>query len=274
MEQNKKCSRCGEEKALADFTYMKDKAAHKAACKACINASIKALRKRPDYTEAYKQKERERNAERAGYLKQWMADNAPRLKELTKVKPRPKRATSCPVYFNTCIITGELFTARRPTAKYSEQGSSLMMKKRNDARIVNKADTAKQCKACGKDFTRTYGASIKAFCSEACRDEMARQAKRGKENHRRRARHFGVFYTPINVLTVFDRDKWTCQLCGIKTPKSKRGTMEPNAPELDHILPLSKGGTHEYHNVQCACRQCNSIKGDKAIGQLQMRLAA
>lgn len=60
---------------------------------------------------------------------------------------------------------------------------------------------------------------------------------------------------------VFARDGWKCQLCGVDTPRRLRGSYEPNAPELDHIVPLSKGGGHTWANVQCACRACNSAKG-------------
>jgi 5-methylcytosine-specific restriction endonuclease McrA len=41
---------------------------------------------------------------------------------------------------------------------------------------------------------------------------------------------------------------------------------------LDHIVPLSRGGTHEPSNVQLAHYGCNSKRGAK--GPAQMRLAA
>lgn len=97
-------------------------------------------------------------------------------------------------------------------------------------------------------------------------------AKHGRvKKHRERARRFGVAYEPINPMTVFDRDRWHCQICGCKTPKKLRGTYEANAPELDHIMPMALGGSHTWLNVQCACRQCNIRKGStKALGQMQL----
>lgn len=41
-----------------------------------------------------------------------------------------------------------------------------------------------------------------------------------------------------------DRDGWTCHICGEEAPRELRGTMRWNAPELDHIIPLSAGGSH------------------------------
>ena len=33
---------------------------------------------------------------------------------------------------------------------------------------------------------------------------------------------------------------------------------------VDHIVPVSRGGTHEGHNLQVLCRRCNSAKGAKS----------
>lgn len=118
----------------------------------------------------------------------------------------------------------------------------------------------------------------------ACKTERDRQRQRNKrtpesrrrhrakygKSWRKKARHYGVPYEPINITAVFERDRWHCQLCGCKTPQSKRGLYADDAaPTLDHIVPISKGGPHLYANVQCACRKCNTMKGNKrAIGQL------
>lgn len=32
---------------------------------------------------------------------------------------------------------------------------------------------------------------------------------------------------------------------------------------LDHIVALKNGGTNERSNLQCLCRNCNSMKGDR-----------
>ena len=34
---------------------------------------------------------------------------------------------------------------------------------------------------------------------------------------------------------------------------------------LDHVVPLSRGGTHEIDNLLPACRSCNSSKGAKLL---------
>lgn len=120
------------------------------------------------------------------------------------------------------------------------------------------------CKTCGGAFKPANG-RVK-YCSHACvRRSPSRRAEKQQRKAMKRGANGGEAFLDIEVL---ERDKWTCQLCGIKTPKSKRGTYAPNAPELDHIVPISKGGLHTRINTQCACRQCNSLKADKPLGQL------
>ena len=35
--------------------------------------------------------------------------------------------------------------------------------------------------------------------------------------------------------------------------------------ELEHIVPLSKGGSHAWNNIVPACKSCNSSKGNKSL---------
>jgi 5-methylcytosine-specific restriction endonuclease McrA len=32
---------------------------------------------------------------------------------------------------------------------------------------------------------------------------------------------------------------------------------------MDHVIPLSKGGSHTKSNTQLACFGCNTLKGDR-----------
>lgn len=70
---------------------------------------------------------------------------------------------------------------------------------------------------------------------------------------------------------VWERDGGRCQICGCSCPQSRRGTKHQNAPEIDHRVPLSKGGSHTYGNTQLACRKCNARKSNtSSIGQLPL----
>lgn len=54
---------------------------------------------------------------------------------------------------------------------------------------------------------------------------------------------------------VFKRDNYTCCECGAK--KEDGATLH-----IDHIIPVSKGGTDELSNLQTLCADCNLNKSD------------
>lgn len=59
---------------------------------------------------------------------------------------------------------------------------------------------------------------------------------------------------------VFERDGWLCQLCGGGVDGSL-SFPEPGSASVDHIVPLSRGGSHTWENVQLAHLGCNMSKG-------------
>lgn len=126
------------------------------------------------------------------------------------------------------------------------------------SKIVHEAfefETERVCGVCGKRFTPTI--HNKKWCSRNCRN------KAYPGDDRKRCRRYGVYFDPkIRREDVFERDKYICQICGIKCDPNDRGWGANGAthPTIDHIIPLSKGGTHTWDNVQCACGLCNSTK--------------
>lgn len=54
------------------------------------------------------------------------------------------------------------------------------------------------------------------------------------------------------------RDDFTCQLCFLSTSDEKNLLLE-----IDHIVPLSKGGKSTEDNLQVLCWRCNRSKGAK-----------
>ncbi len=61
---------------------------------------------------------------------------------------------------------------------------------------------------------------------------------------------------------VLRRDNFTCQYCGNKVPHMT----------IDHIIPRSQGGTHQWSNLVAACPACNHRKGGRTLEQAHMRL--
>jgi 5-methylcytosine-specific restriction endonuclease McrA len=87
---------------------------------------------------------------------------------------------------------------------------------------------------------------------------QAHPEKKQADAQRRRAKKAGA---PRNDLThaqwleIQDAQDHRCYYCG----KRCKGRLTQ-----DHIIPLSKGGSHTLHNVIGACQSCNSKKHDGA----------
>jgi 5-methylcytosine-specific restriction endonuclease McrA len=67
----------------------------------------------------------------------------------------------------------------------------------------------------------------------------------------------------IDRRVIIERDKSTCYLCG------KR--VEKKVLQIDHVLPLAKGGPHTYDNLRVACALCNCRKSDLTLEEFSER---
>ncbi|AWK90302.1 HNH endonuclease [Azospirillum thermophilum] len=121
------------------------------------------------------------------------------------------------------------------------------------------------CRECRTNFTPAYGYRRRFFCSLECNKAWNKRTSNGV----RRARLRGLPAETVDPLLVFERDGWRCYQCGRSTPKHLRGTTDPGAPELDHVVPIAGGGGHTYENTACCCRSCNNAKGAKVYARLE-----
>jgi 5-methylcytosine-specific restriction endonuclease McrA len=90
------------------------------------------------------------------------------------------------------------------------------------------------------------------------RRENARRRRAEEPELRRRhvrayqARKLKVRVEDVNPLVVLERDDGICGICG--------ADVDPQAFEVDHVIPISRGGSHSYDNVQAAHGSCNRRK--------------
>lgn len=56
------------------------------------------------------------------------------------------------------------------------------------------------------------------------------------------------------------RDEYTCQICSLSSSTERNLLLE-----IDHKIPLSKGGITTHDNLQTLCWKCNRSKGSKMI---------
>lgn len=61
---------------------------------------------------------------------------------------------------------------------------------------------------------------------------------------------------------IKERDEFTCKQCGISLEQEPHLLLE-----IDHIIPVSKGGLTTEDNLQTLCWRCNRSKGSKVTTQ-------
>lgn len=59
---------------------------------------------------------------------------------------------------------------------------------------------------------------------------------------------------------IKERDNHTCKTCGVSVHEEKNLLLE-----IDHIIPLAKGGITSEDNLQTLCWKCNRKKGAKLV---------
>jgi 5-methylcytosine-specific restriction endonuclease McrA len=68
-------------------------------------------------------------------------------------------------------------------------------------------------------------------------------------------------HVPLTRRALFARDGGRCAYCGA------------TAATIDHVVPRSRGGRHEWTNVVSACHRCNHLKADRPITELGLAAA-
>jgi 5-methylcytosine-specific restriction endonuclease McrA len=161
--------------------------------------------------------------------------------------------------------------AANARAEQRARGKAIAAEARAQAAIAAKATAslpARRCPECDEMFDPNLAIGRKPrFCGKKC--SKAHNGRIARHTKRLRLKTIAK-YEPVNPMKVFERDGWKCHLCRKKTPRKLRGTTDPRAPEMDHIMPLSKGGDHTYANVACSCRACNQAKSNTPMGQTML----
>lgn len=135
-----------------------------------------------------------------------------------------------------------------------------------------------ECRRCSRVFiTVGGGGSKKRLCRQCKKEALKQERRRIKKDcgtYKKRCLKYGGYYNrEVTRPKVFSRDQWRCHVCRKKTLRFWANN-HPREATVDHFpIPLSHGGDHDWHNVRCACRKCNSERGNKWDGQKRLVLA-
>lgn len=166
-------------------------------------------------------------------------------------------------------------TRRTPLSEEEKEAKRLEQIERNrinthERYIKNFVSVEKVCKYCGSPFMTQYKKS-KDFCSEECANKRAHYLRKLADKKRHgKITALDNMDLDITLPLLYERDEGICKLCGTACDwndievKDTYAVVGNNYPSIDHIIPISKGGSHTWDNVQLAHKICNSIKSNKS----------
>jgi len=116
-----------------------------------------------------------------------------------------------------------------------------------------------ECKNCGEVFKSNTTRS-KTYCCIKCSKQYAFRTI--EVNKSPKLKENGLVDYTITLPRLYKRDQGACGICGRQVDMSKHYNSASYG-SIDHIIPVTKGGQHQWDNVQLAHRQCNSEKGER-----------
>jgi HNH endonuclease len=122
----------------------------------------------------------------------------------------------------------------------------------------------KPCKTCRvvKPLTDYYKDSYGGYAYADCKRCHIDKRKPYNDAHKsqrldasQKARAGDAFVEIIDRRAVYGMAEGHCKSCKTFVPFEDM--------TIDHVIPLSRGGKHQYNNVQMLCLHCNVTKGSK-----------
>ena len=141
------------------------------------------------------------------------------------------------------------------------------------------------CQNCSLAFPKAE--KYQSYCSSDCKNihtsnkiKQNRKAvkqelrakgldNRGKPRKRHR-KHGGIYDPTVTAKSVAITFGMICQVCFKRVEPHKGKGWQPLGWTVGHIVAVSDGGDTTWGNVQCECMGCNSNKGTKPLGQMNL----
>lgn len=136
---------------------------------------------------------------------------------------------------------------------------AVIAKRERDIKLI------KYCNECGELFAATY---VKAICcSDICKRKY--NNRYNETNRRHKLRDNGKIDYSISIRSIITKNGDVCHICLDRCDcddyyinNDGHFIAGEQYPSIDHVIPVSHGGTHTWDNVKLAHRGCNSLKSD------------
>lgn len=167
--------------------------------------------------------------------------------------PRPERGT-CQVSGCDGVAHSKLHCTRH----YQQQKAG---------KALTPVPSERQCSICGAGIGHLRSNAL--TCSKGCKAKAADRRRNARPSsldrkHARRARQYGnrdfVPVTSDDWVRIKRLHNECCAYCGERTQL-----------QMDHVVPLSRGGRHAPANIAPACIGCNTSKGGLLLSEWRLK---
>lgn len=232
----KTCTKCGGEyPATEEFFYRRsDRPSLGAQCKGCVYARNNALRKRhPERRTAEHRRYRERYPEKSrAKTRRYRVRHRDRLLEEGRARRRTERGRE----------KNRLYMERW-RKKHPEKWRAI--KRRNYAANRERINAKRRAnKHVGAARHRAWKAKNPFYCRSYWNAERVR------------ALNAEGILTPSDIVHLLKQQEGRCAYCKAKLTKGF---------DIDHVVPLSRGGSNWVENIALACPSCNRGKCDRSV---------
>ena len=280
----KRCSKCKEKKSFEEFYKNKaNRDGLQGQCRSCSKKYSKTYNeeRRNRLSELKKESLERRKKESLERRKKYLDKESERkYGENREVSERKKEYKE--------YIEKRDRVAERSKKYYEENQDKVLENQRKSRKKRREEDRARRAEfqknRCEEDremwecreedrarraeFQRRHYEENRVELSEYCRKKLLKWRAR---NHKRRALQRESEVEPIDLNLVWDDSFGICFLCG--TPMDRQYTYpDPRLPSLEHIIPLSRGGTHTYDNLTYTHLQCNNRKLTSLVEEMRLPL--
>lgn len=264
---HKICTKCGESKPATSEYFAPRQNSHdgfRHTCKQCKHEYDRARREANPGDNAKRcHAYREANKE---HLEQ-------RRRDRYRANPEPVRARAKAWYEANRDRASEYHRAYYEANKESinERNRAAYAANRDKRRAYRQAnrerrnEQARAWREANKQHVAEYSQSYKEANKErqaiwwqnwyaANRLRVIARASTATKIRRARKRNAQGTHTAADIQAQYERQKGRCYYCDTKVG---------NTYHIDHVIPLSRGGSDSHENLVIACPPCNLSKGDK-----------
>lgn len=139
--------------------------------------------------------------------------------------------------------------------KYVEANRTKVSKQKSAWYYKNKERILKE----RKKYYEANLEVIKKYKSDYTRNNREKVREAGA---RRRAKLRRSFVESVDYSVIYERDGGICHICNT--------FVHPDELDMDHVIPINRGGEHSYNNIKVSHGICNRRKGTKLMSEFEM----